>query len=63
MRLSHSLIEESVVTTEMDQPAPAPRRPAKAWVPPVLERLPKLTDLTLTSSAFGDPIDGGPTAF
>lgn len=31
----------------------AVRRP---WTPPVLQQLPKLTDLTLVT---GDPIDGG----
>ncbi len=47
-------------TTPPAQPKPPVKQP---WVPPTVQELPKLTDLTLTSGIDGDPIGGGPSAF
>ena len=45
-----------------------PKRPdnhpePRPWSAPTIERLPKLTELTLQSMPFGSPIGGGPGVF
>jgi hypothetical protein len=47
------------VSDRPEQPMPAPA-PRKSWIPPKLEDLPRLENLTLQT---GGPIDGGPSIF